>query len=77
MIRRRAELTDEQRYDAVMKLRPTHGYSIADAAMYIGCSVRQIYLMMNDNRLPFEPATPKHPHRTIKGFRIKEYYLNN
>ena len=77
MRREGVKMTDEERYDAIMHIVPTRSYSIADASRLIGCSIRQIYLMMEDNRLPYEPATLKCPHRRIKGVRIREVYFNH
>jgi len=75
MRRELVQLSADERHKAVMSLSPTRSYSIAEASLYIGCSIRQVYNMMDDNRLKFVSPTPKCKHRKIKGIFIREAYL--
>lgn len=75
MHRKRKALDERERYEKVMSLPPNAMLSIAETSQLLGCSIRQIYNMMDDRRLRYEPPTPRRPHRRIRGVHVKEAYL--
>lgn len=75
MHRKRQALDERERYEKVMSLPPNAMLSIAETSQLLGCSIRQIYNMMDDRRLRYEPPTPRRPHRRIRGVHVREAYL--